>query len=287
MSFNPVCAGGIYPLPSSQYCPGSNCCEGRLCLDCHPELSEPGNGADQPSIPCRAKGIPAQCDCMSADVPWLMPKAYGCGRVHKCADDLDYPNLMFSNGDGNHSFLDGQLDGCEIPGHAPHTVTCVHAMGIMPTVFDPTSVGPAPPCCSASNTIIEADGFDIILHVEVPIELIIEDCCAYKFCLKSFLRDQIRIPLCVPAMQVKCSSDMLYLKTRVRLCQPYLVPPDVSVNASHSAACAPVPVSGRGLPLGGAGGMRLEVLMEACVVKLMPFGVLGADPYALQAPKYI
>jgi hypothetical protein len=224
---------------------------------------------------------------MSADIPWMMPKAYACGRLHKCADDLDYPNLRFSP-DAEHPHFAGQLDGCALPGRAPHTVTCVHALGTTPWARNPIS---APLTCdnsgpSGPDTNITVDNYDLVLRIELPLELIVEDCCGKKFCLRSFIRDRLRIPMCGPAEPVRQGSDMLYLKSRVHLCEPYSVPPDVSINASHDNICAPIPASGRGMPL-GYNAMRLEVLIEACVVRLLPYGVLGHDPSINRPPAYL
>ncbi|MDR0395804.1 MAG: hypothetical protein LBH66_00705 [Oscillospiraceae bacterium] len=281
---NQICAGGIFPVQPALYGPGSGCCDAPYCTDCYPQGVVAG-GPGNPSIACAGNGMPARCDCMSADIPWMMPKAYACGRVHKCADDLDYPNLRFSP-DAEHPHFAGQLDDCSLPGRAPHTVTCVHALGITSWARDPLS---APPTCSTNNVnenIRVVDYTDLMLRIEIPLELIVEDCCGKTFCLRSFLRDYLRIPMCGRAETARQSSDMLYLKSRVHLCEPYGVPPDISINASHSAACSPVPASGAGIPL-GANGMRLEVLMEACIVRLMPYGVLGYDPTVSQPPAYL
>ncbi|GHU79087.1 hypothetical protein AGMMS49992_30710 [Clostridia bacterium] len=208
-----------------------------------------------------------------------MPKAIGCGRTHKCGDDVNYPNLRLSE-DASHPILAGQLDGCSLPGRPPHTITCVHALGITPRAHP---VGTGNVCSDDVN--ISVDGYDLVLHAEIPLELIVRDCCGYQYCLRSYFYEDIRIPLCVRADPVRASSDYLFLKVRVRLCSPYSVPADVSANASHVGTCTPVPATGQGIPV-GANGMRLEVLVEACVVKLVPYGVLGFDPYSCQPPKY-
>jgi hypothetical protein len=128
--------------------------------------------------------------------------------------------------------------------------------------------------CGSANSNVQVDGYDLILRVEIPLELIVRDCCGYQYCLRSYIQDEVRIPMCVRAEQVRATSDYLFLKARVRLCSPYSVPAASSSNYPANQ-----------IPIGGD-GLRLEMLVEACVVKLVPYGVLGFDPYSCQPPKY-
>ncbi|MDR2657746.1 MAG: hypothetical protein LBB86_07970 [Oscillospiraceae bacterium] len=209
-----------------------------------------------------------------------MPKAIGCGRIHRCADswsDVGSPSqyLILCNNDSAHANLDGQLDGYRLPGRPPHTITCVHATGIHSRARNPLLAPIADCAASGSNIIINpTNGYDMVLRIEIPLEVIIRDCCGNQYCLKSFLIDEIRIPLCVRAQLVRDSSDYLFLKARVRLCTPYSVPATSSTNACTNQISI------------GPDTLRLEMLAEACVVKLVPYGVLGYDPYSCQPPKY-
>jgi hypothetical protein len=211
-----------------------------------------------------------------------MPKAVGCGRIHRCADtwnDAPLPPVGSPNSHVNliltpntqHPNLSGQLDGNRLPGRPPHTITCVHAMGIHSWARNPAIAGYD---CGSANSNVRVDGYDMLLNIEIPIELIVRDCCGYQYCLRSYIQDEIRIPLCVQAAQARDTSDFLFLKSRVRLCSPYSVP----AGSSENYPSAPIVLGGDNL--------RLELLAEACVVKLVPYGVLGFDPYSCQPPKY-
>jgi len=219
-----------------------------------------------------------------------MPKAVGCGRTHKC-------NLPW-----NFPLYDSELDNHELPGRPPHTIVCVRAKGrttaeVIPELM--LEAGIDDPCLS----------YNLYLCVTVPVEIIIRDCLGQLFCLRSKMSQIVRIPLATRVRNLK--ETQIYLKARVRLCQPvpveYPNTDDNGINRSptecidtadydpaetteaiemnmncNAAICEEYGLGSyedddgnivpRALPT-----VRLDFLVEACVMRLLPYGVIG-DP---------
>ena len=185
-----------------------------------------------------------------------MPKAIGCGRSHI---NGRYPlNLCLGTG--------GRL-----PGRPPYNITCVRAKGVS-SIEQRTGSG------------ADCDSYDLFINVRIPIEIILRDCCGYLYILRSELCGNsgpndiapgaeqrgigVRIPLC---SRVGLLGDsMLYVKTRVRLCETE--GPITTDNPATSCTS------------GSAVMVTLDVTVEACVMRLVPYGLMGPDPYSSTMP---
>ena len=243
--------------------------------------------------PCCIGGSCYQCGAIGGDAPWLMPKAIGCGRTHKCNLPWKFP------------LYDEQLDNHELPGRPPHTIVCVRAKGkttaeVIPELM--VTEGIDDPCMA----------YDLYLCVTVPVEIIIRDCMGQLFCLTSKMSQIVRIPLATRVKNLK--ETQIYLKARIRLCKTvhveYPNTDDKGINREATECIDPADYD----PLDATGtaddieknlncnqaicfedglgsytdddgnvihralpAVMLDFLIEACVMRLVPYGVLG-DP---------
>ncbi|MDR2505202.1 MAG: hypothetical protein LBD16_03755 [Oscillospiraceae bacterium] len=129
-----------------------------------------------------------------------------------------------------------------LPGKGSHTLVCIRAGGVTDLSFGTINCG----------------AYEISVSFKIPIEVVLVDCCGYIFTIKSTITvpsgdiPALRIPLGFQAMNIANGSAFLYLKVKVRLCDQvadYQAGQSVSVN----------------------------VLIEGCVQKFMPYGLVG-DP---------
>jgi hypothetical protein len=158
--------------------------------------------------------------------------------------------------------------------------------------------------------------YDLYLCVTIPVEIVVRDCAGYLYCLTSKMSQIVRIPLATRVANLK--DTQIYLKARVRLCKTAVVSypntapgfginnpptPPIDWNDTLLDKCADTDaVIALNLncnqdiygdiedQFGGYGTegswvdralpeVGLDVLIEACVMRLVPFGVV-ADPTA-------
>jgi hypothetical protein len=204
-----------------------------------------------------------------------MPKSIGCGRTHKCSFKWKF------------GLYNKELDNEALPGRPPHTIVCVRASGTSSARVAEEQMTDNP------ESTDPCDSYDLVLCITVPVEIIVRDCCGYLYCLKSFFSQYVRIPLCAKVRNLK--NAQVYVKVRVRLCTPVKVENGGLGDASSmtsddqddwSKGCRPDDAD---MPDGfgdlALPEVSLDILIEACVMRLVPYGVLGADPAGCaQAP---
>jgi len=273
---NPYCndpSFGQWPYNSS-----CSCCAGGCW-----EYGDQGNTPDHPTLPCCQNGSCAACGSIAGDAPWLLPKAIGCGRTHLCKAQVqlnlepdDEPDPVPANGECWDKREVGPLDDHDLPGRPPHTIVCVRARGNTAACVDMTT--------DTCDTGTDCTKYDLVLRIDIPVEVIVRDCCGFLYCLKShfntYLNEdctscplRVRIPLCTKVQNL--GDSQLYIKVRVRLCSTTTTEAAAGTTTEewpsdcfggHTADTKPV--------------VKLDILIEACVVRLVAYGNQGNDPYA-------
>jgi len=183
-----------------------------------------------------------------------MPKAFACGRLHALNEAIRLP------------ISTDQLDnGTSLPGRPPHTICSIKASG------NPTVTIPATQDCEA---------YDLLLDLRIPLEVVVKDCCGFTYCLKSYINTstvvgggslpddmlRLRIPLCTKLVNV--GDTQLYIKTRVRLCTHVDVG-DTCTNDTYNQNLQ----------------VHVDILVEACLMRMQSWGVSHPDPYCAQGPQ--
>lgn len=270
-----ACGGGFPPYPGSGGC---SCCEDK-CNEYTTtgENATAGDYFDHPTRPCCCNGNCAGCNAVGGDAPWLMPKSVGCGRTHKCQFEW------------NFALYDKDLDQGAIPGRPPHTIVCIHAAGTSSAVIATSQMQE-----QLENGATYCDSYDLVLCITTPVEIIVRDCCGFLYCLRSKFSQYVRIPMCAKVHNI--GNAQVYVKTRVRLCEPVTVNQyDIDSNTATSSSDAQAgnwnigcntgllteidPNKGQALnPAKVLNTVKLDILIEACVMRLIPYGVLAADP---------
>ncbi|MDR1570117.1 MAG: hypothetical protein LBS72_06470 [Oscillospiraceae bacterium] len=286
---NVACPGFPAPAPACNTAPqwpyngGCSCCD-----ECDTFNDDGGNGhySDHPTRPCCSNGNCQGCISIAGDTPWMMPKAIGCGRTHKCSFPWKF------------ALHEDELDNGDLPGRPPHTIMCVRATGT-------TSARVA--CEKMRNNVTSGLGnhdplesYDLWLCLTIPVEIIIRDCSGFLYCLSSAFSQYVQIPLVAKVRNLK--SAMVYIKVRVRLCSTVRVLGS-STNSEETIDHPPTWATVADDNLGEIGcnnkiygldedgypdpefsthalpEVKLDILLEACVVRLVPYGNLGQDPY--------
>ncbi|MDR1570116.1 MAG: hypothetical protein LBS72_06465 [Oscillospiraceae bacterium] len=295
MSYNASCiCGNSYPsfpgfpcfpvAPSTPQWPNNGGCS--CCDECDTFNDDGGNDhySDHPTRPCCVNGNCSACSSIAGDAPWLMPKAIGCGRTHKCKFEWKF------------ALYESELDDGDLPGRPPHTIVCVRATGTTKArIAKEKMIGNT---TSGDDHDDPCQSYDLWLCLTIPVEIIIRDCCGFLYCLKSSFAQYVLIPLCTKVRNIK--DAQVYVKVRVRLCSTVKVlgsgDDDDTIDGAPTAAPDTDPEEGD-TPmsddescsnLGYEDGIfgdhalptvKLDVLIEACIMRLVPYGVLGGDPY--------
>ncbi|GHU79084.1 hypothetical protein AGMMS49992_30700 [Clostridia bacterium] len=223
--------------------PQPDCC-GDMCDD------DPNNR------PCCRNGCCAGCQEFTGNLPYLMPRAIGCGKVEKCKTAYCLP-------------LDPDcLDQGDLPGRPPHTIVCVRNTGA--SVVEE--------CLEEDNA---DDLYDLYVRIKIPVEIIIRDCAGFTHCLKSWFAEKVKIPL---TKRVKClpKHPLIYAKATVSLCYPTRSETEVKDLTAVDADYDYLDVCGEE-DLGDSfisfdHCPKLQVKVVACVIKLVPCGSAN-DPY--------
>ena len=287
MSFKFCCNGGNNVIPQFPGFPcapgtgpqwpsdgGCSCCD--ECDSFPPSPGDDGHYSDHPTRPCCQNGNCAGCSSIAGDAPWLMPKAIGCGRTHKC----NFP--------WKFALHNEELDNEDLPGRPPHTIVCVRAIGTSEARIAKEMMGNNAGGNPANDP---CESYDLVLCLTIPVEIIVRDCCGFLYCLKSAFSQYVRIPLCTKVRNIK--DAQVYVKVRVRLCQTVKVlntgANDETINHDPtgfedetnndgSIGCNSLGYDenfgAHALP-----EVKLDILLEACVMRLVPYGFMGPDPY--------
>lgn len=185
--------------------------------------------------PCCSRGCCKHCAVIGGDAPYLVPKAVACGRTRKRA--VTIPNLMQIQGD--------------MPGRGAHTLMCVRGMGVQNVTYFNTT----------------QEGYEINIRFDIPIEITLKDCCGFVFTVKSTIKagtvagvGEVKIPLGMKAKYLGDGGGFLYIKTKVRLCEPV---DNITANAA----------------------VNLNILVEACAMRFIPYGITG-DPSTRTGPYF-
>ena len=299
---------------------GCSCCDE---CDSYGDGSE-GNDhyEDDPTRPCCQNGNCLGCQSIAGDTPWLMPKAIGCGRFHRC----DFKWWFYVK--------ESELDNHDLPGRPPHTIMCVRATGTTKARIACEKMQKNNGSVYPENTKQRClDSYDLWLCLTIPVEIIVRDCSGFLYCLHSSFSTYIRIPLIAKFRNIK--DAQVYIKVRVRLCGTVKVynRADNSCDGLSTAMCPGADGSNAlnrqygcrdatgivGCTIPGTSDdaddddtdgtqnntdssddpsndpdrlgpqhlpmVRLDVLAEACVMRLVPYGNLGPDPYACDQTK--
>ena len=214
-------------------------CGDDICDDgCDFDDSDP----DIITRPCCANGCCKHCATIGGDAPYLVPKAIACGRTRRRS--ATFTGLL------------EDLD--EMPGRGDHTILCVRARGIA-RIYEQSGVG-------------ADDMYNIYMTVEIPIEIVLKDCCGFIYTVKSTIRSDnygggdgtnpvnIMIPLGFSKEHLCYGDSFFYVKVKVRLCEQI----EEATTSSE---------------------ITLNTLVEACVVKFIPYGIVG-DPSARFGPYF-
>ena len=171
--------------------------------------------------PCCANGCCKTCAAIGGDAPYLVPKSLACGRTRLRGE-------MFE------SLLDGLT---ELPGRGDHNIVCVRAGGVANLMFGD----------------IDCDGYELNVIMDIPIEIIMVDCCGFIYAVKSTIPGMlVHIPLGFKASHIADGSSFLYVKVKVRMCDQVMVPEGMT-----------------------SAYIYLNVLVEACAQKFIPYGLVG------------
>ena len=203
-----------------------NCGEG-CDADC--EFDEPD--PDVILKPCCANGCCKTCATIGGDAPYLVPKSLACGRTRM-----------------RHERFSTLLEDLEeLPGKGDHNIVCVRAGGVANLDFG----------------AIDCDGYELNVLMDIPIEIVMIDCCGFIYTVKSTLPMQfVHIPLGFRASHIADGSAFLYLKVKVRMCDQVQIP-EGSTDAF----------------------IDLNILIEACVQRFIPYGLVG-DPNNRMGPYF-
>jgi hypothetical protein len=101
--------------------------------------------------------------------------------------------------------------------------------------------------------------YAITVAFDIPVEIVMVDCCGYIYTVKSTIHvpsgtiPALTIPLGFNSSNVTNGSAFLYLKVKVRLCEQATLTSGSNVTGV------------------------INILVEGCVQKFMPYGLIG-DP---------
>jgi hypothetical protein len=200
-------------------------CDDDICGGCEFEASDP----DIINTPCCSNGCCKHCATIGGDAPYLVPKAIACGRNRMRGKDIE----------------DLLLKLTEMPGKGPHSALCVRSRGIT----------------NVQYVNVDCEKYELEMKVDIPIEIVIKDCCGFIYTIKSTIEEQsIKIPLGFTVQHLAEGGSFLYFKVKVRMCEQM---ENVSTGSTFN----------------------LNILLEACVVRLVPYGIVG-DPTSRFGPYF-
>ena len=154
---------------------------------------------------------------------------------------------------GRHRMIDEPISGLlsnmdSMPGRGDHSLLCVRARGVNQVSITGT---PGDQC----------EGHDLFVQMDIPIEMVLKDCCGFIYTIKGTIPEmKMKIPLGFKAKHVSDGGAFLYLKVKVRLCQQM-----------------------DGVDTGST--VTLNILMEGCVMRMVPYGIVG-DPTSRFGPYF-
>lgn len=212
--------------------------------------------------PCCRNGCCAACADFTKNLPYLMPRAIGCGKTERCKQAYCLP-------------LDPEcLDRGDLPGRPPHTIVCVKNTGAV-VVED---------CLDKDN---DDDAYDYYVRIKIPVDIIVRDCAGFMHCLKSWFAEKVKIPL---TGRVSClpKRPLIYVRATVTLCAPVRAESEIKDLLDPDNAFEYLDVCGDDVPgdeiISFDKCPRLKVSVAACVIKLVPCGSPD-DPYICRPPK--
>jgi len=209
-----------------------------VCMDdCAACCTQGPSSPDHPRVPCCRNGSCSGCQAIAGDAPWFYPRVVGCGKLCLLRHDV---RLALT-----------PLDRGVLPGRAPHRVVCVSPLGGVRA--DNVGGGAAAGVCDSGT---------ITMDLHIPVAVTVEDCAGFRYLLRGELPGAngaamtVSIPIC-GTVRTLGGSLQLYTKVRVSLCEP-LALDDTCDDPSDGAIDVPVNVS-----------------VQACLARLIPYGTYG------------